>query len=308
MFGMLIGCQTPAQETYNQYKQMKAERRPFRRSSATLRSPTSYLMRETTNGKTYDPKPRVVIVDEKAGKYELKWIGYDGKEKVVHYQRYDALDAVVEASVERRDGKFVYRYLIRNFPTSPTYVGSFIVQTFSSDIRDERVPAGEDLFVGHMSKHISQFSEGVWRKFAPLGEENHIVPNSTREFRMESVSPPGIVKCSARAGPTELKGVGEHMPSELESAMPGFEEYASCITIGPDERLKEFSSEEKITYLLDNIPRFVEAGWMAGDTPKVYESILKRSDLVGALEQAKKDLEKEFITSEVFHIIEGLNR
>jgi hypothetical protein len=45
---------------------------------------------------------------------------------------------------------------------------------------------------------------------------------------------------------------------------------------------------------------------MAGDTPKIYELILTRNDLSAAFDQAKKDIEKGFITSEVFHIIEGL--
>lgn len=305
MFGILIGCQTPAQDGRTQLIQVKAERQPFKRSTVQLRAPTKYLMRETGKG-TYDPKPRIVVIDEKAGKYEFRWIGYDGKEKVIEYQRYDSLDAVVEARVERIENKYVYSYLIRNLPTSPSYVGSFKVQTFSFDIRDERVQTGADLHIGHMSKSIRMFSDGLWRSFSPLGEENHITPNSTREFKIESVSPPGYVKCYARAGPPDLKGVGEEMPSELEAAMPGYEEYASCVTIGPDERLARMSKDEKVKYLLDNLPKFVEAGWMAGDTPKIYESILKRGDLAGAFEQAKKDLEKEFITSEVFGIIEGM--
>jgi hypothetical protein len=78
------------------------------------------------------------------------------------------------------------------------------------------------------------------------------------------------------------------------------------VTIGPDERLARMSKDEKVKYLLDNLPKFVEAGWMAGDTPKIYESILKRGDLSGAFEQARKDLEKEYITSEVFAVIDGL--
>lgn len=302
---LLLGCQAPAQNNEPQYNQIKAERKPFKRSSAQLSSPSKYLMRETENGK-YDPKPRVVVVDEKTGKYELRWIGYDGKEKIVHYQRYDALDAWVQVSVERNAESFHYRYSITNLATSPTYVGSFKVQTFSRDIRDERVNAGENLYIGHMSNTIHMFSEGVWRSFSPLGEANHINPNSTREFEIVSVSQPGVVKCAARAGAPSLKGVGEHMPSELERSMPGYEEMASCITIGPDERLAKFSKEEKVKYLVDNLPKFVEAGWMAGDTPKIYESILNRGDLDEALNQAKRDLAREFITAEVFHIIEGL--
>jgi len=160
-----------------------------------------------------------------------------------------------------------------------------------------------------MAQYIPQFSEGVWRNFSWLAETKpRINPGSNIEFEMISIGQPGLVQCKATAGEITLKGVGEHMPSELEMAMPGFDELASCLTIGPDERLSKMTTDERTKYLLDNLQKFVEAGWMAGETPKIYESILKRNDLAGAFEQAKKDFELGYITSEVFHIIEGLNK
>lgn len=152
------------------------------------------------------------------------------RKKSSPYQRSDALDGLVEAMSERTDGKFVYRYLIRNFPASPAYLHGFIVQTFSGDIRDEYVRTGdENLHIGHMSKHIPQFSDGVWRRFASLGETKpKIEPGTNVEFQMVSSSPPGVVNCKAQAGDLTLKGVGEHMPSELEHSMPGFDELATC--------------------------------------------------------------------------------
>lgn len=304
------GCQSSAQQNLIQYNQIKAERKLFKKSSAVIKSPKTYLKRETAKGKEYDPKPRVVPVDEKAGKYELRWIGYDGKLKIIKYQRHDALDALVEARVEREnDGRFKYKYLIRNLPSSPAFFHSFEVQTFTSDIKDEYIRTGdENLHIGHMSQNIPEFSEGVWLSFAWLAETKpKINPGSNIEFEMISVSQPGLVQCKGTAGEITLKGVGEHMPYELEMAVPGFDELATCLTIGPVERLGKMSASEKSNYFLENLPNFVEAGWMAGDTPKIYESILKRNDLAGAREQAKKDLERGFITSEVFHIIEGLN-
>ena len=47
---------------------------------------------------------------------------------------------------------------------------------------------------------------------------------------------------------------------------------------------------------------------MSPGTAKNYEAILKREDLAGALEHARQDLKQEFITGEVFYIIEGLNQ
>lgn len=307
---LYVGCPSPTQQYIPHYNQIKAERKLFKKSSVEIKSPKTYLKRETANGKEYDPRPRIVPIDEKAGKYELRWIGYDGKQKVIEYQRQDAIDGLVEAQVEKQSGNFTYKYLISIKPSSPTFLSEFIVQTFSSDIRDEFIPTGdENLHIGQMSNHIPQFSDGVWRVFAPLGQEKAKVagPGKNIEFRLVSFSLPGVVNCNAGAGEITLIGVGEHMPSELEMAMPGFDELATCLTIGPVERLSKMSKSEKEKYILDNLPKFVEAGWMAGDTPKIYESILKRNDLAGAFEQAKKDLELGFITTEVFHIIEGLN-
>ena len=303
-----IACVSAAQESVENHQRQKAQRALFKRSSVVLKPPGEYAMRETKRGKTYDPKPRLVTIDVKAGKYELRWIGYDGRDKIVEYQRRDALDALVETRVIKSSDKFIYSYLIRNLPSSPSFIGIFIVQTFAVDVRNEKIPSGEDLYIGHMGSHIPRFSEGVWRTFSPLTDDTRIIPGTTREFQIVSEAQPGVVGCYAHAGEPSLKGADEHMPEELEMVTPGYDGLASCITIGPDERLAKFSKEEKAKYLLDNLPKFVEAGWMAGDTPKIYESILTSGNLAGAFEQAKTDLEKEFITSEVFHIIEGLSR
>lgn len=303
---ILVSCTSSAQENFQIQDRVKAERTLFKRSNAVLKTPTKYEMRQTEDGE-YDPKPRVVEVDKKAGKYELRWIGYDGKEKIIEYQRSDSLDALVEASVKLSDTRSIYRYKIVNLPSSPSFVSEFIVQTFSSDIERERISSGDDTYVGHMASFIPQFTEGVWRRFAPLGEANMIVPGTNREFEIVSKAQPGLVRCYAGAAEPTLKGVGEHMPSELENAMPGFDELASCVTVGPDERLAKLSIPEKAKYLIDNLPKFVEAGWMAGNTPEIYKKILANDDLAEALKQARSDLDKEYITSEVFHIIEGLN-
>lgn len=306
MVSAFAGCQTVAQERSDFHsEQEKPSRALFKRSDAKLVTPTKYLKRETEKGE-YDQKPRVIMIDEKAGKYELRWIGYDGKEKVVTYVRMDALDAIIETSVEMKPNAYIYNYLIRNLTSSPNRIRHYLVQTFSKDIGNERIPGNEDIYIGHMSTHIPMFSKGIWRGWGFLTENSKIRPGSSYVVQITSESQPGIVGCFASAAEPTLKGVGEHMPAELERAMPGFEEMASCITIGPDERLAKFTKEEKVKYLLDNLPKFVEAGWMAGGTPKIYEAILKRDDLAGAFEQAKKDIEKEFITSEIFYIIEGL--
>ena len=247
-----------------------------------------------------------MTVDENTGRYELRWIGYDGKGKVVKYQRPDTLDAAVEASAVKRSNSYVYRYVLRNLTSSPNSVLEFLVQTFSRDIGSDRVPGNDDIYIGHMSTHIPNFSNGVWRRWGFLTATSKVPPGESREVQIVSKSQPGVVGCYAGAAEPTLKGVWEHMPSELEAAMPGYDELASCVKIGPDERLARMSKDEKVTYLLDNLSKFIEAGWMAGDTSKMYEAILRRNDLHGAYEQATRDLEKEYITTEVYSIIEGL--
>lgn len=305
-----IACNSSAQQITTEVKQAKAERKLFQKSSAVIKAPKEYARRGEVGDKGYDPKPRVVLIDEKAGKYELRWIGYDGKEKIVKYQRMDAIDALVEARVEKTgDGKLIYKYLIKNLPTSPAYLSGFTVQTLASDVKDEPFPIVNDVHTGHMAKYIPDFSEGTWRHFAPLGETlPKIEAGKSIEFSLVSAALPGIVGCRATGGDLTLKGVGEHMPTELETAMPGFEEEAKGYTIGPIDRLQTLDRSERAKYVLENLPKFEEAGWMSSGTATIYETILKRGDLTEAFEQAKKDLEKEFITQEVFYVLEGLNQ
>src|SRR5205085_4210393 len=83
------------------------QRLPFQKKRLILQSPTSYEKRilryDSKTGEPiyYDPKPRVVPLDVKSGKYGLRWIGYDGKEKTIIYQRPDVIDAVISASVSK---------------------------------------------------------------------------------------------------------------------------------------------------------------------------------------------------------------
>lgn len=302
-----IGCASFAQQTTSDDQQIKAERRPLQKSSAVLKSPRDYLNRVSKAGKEFDPKPRIVAVDKKAGKYELHWIGYDGKKKIIFYQRTDAIDALVEAKVEKNsDNKFVYKYLIKNLPDSPTYLSSYTVQVFANDVIPTQV---EDVYMGTMSSYLREFKVGEWWRFAILAESSpRIDPGKSIEFSLTSSGLPGIVVCRASAGDSTLKGVGEHMPYELEMALPGFEEWAKGYTIGPVDRLAELNDSEKAKYILDNLPKFQKAGWISSETCRKYESLLKNQDLRSALNEARKDYEKKFMTSEVFHIIEGLNR
>lgn len=294
-----FSCHTSAQ-------QMKAERKIFQKSTVIIKSPTTYLKRKTEKGE-YDPKPQFVLIDEKSGKYELRWIGDDGKEKVINYQRADALEALVEARVEKETGgQFVYKYLLRNLPASPTYLSSFTVQTFAGDVKVTKL---DGVYIGDMTTSLKGFNEGVWWHYGILGDNLlKIDPGKTIELSLVSAALPGIVGCRATAGELTLKGAGEHMPSELEASMPGYEEWAKGYTIGPVERLAALGRSERAKYVLENLPKFQDAGWIGSEAAKKYEAILKMKDLATALSEAEKDHENGVVTSEVYHIIEGLSR
>jgi hypothetical protein len=309
LFGILIwqlACQTSAQQTVNGSERAKAERQPFQKSKAALRLPANYGLRETEKRK-YDPRPRIVPINEKAGQYELRWIGRDGKEKVIKYQRADALDAVVEASaVDAGSGKFNYKYLIRNLPQSPVFLFDFTVQTEASDIEVSR---SDRIYVGQMAQFIPDFSEGKWFRFVPREENGvKIDPGDEIEFDLTSPALPGIVGCRATGGEQTLKGVGEDMPTELEMSTPAHDGWARGYTIGPVDRLAALSPAQRAQYLLDNLPKFEEAGWMSAATAGIYRSLLAQPNLNAAAAQAKKDLAEGYITSEVYAIVEGLSR
>ena len=286
----------------------KAQRRQMQKSNLKVAAPKRYekRYRQTPDGKEkmYDPKPHVEVIDERAGKYAFKWIGYDGKEKVVEYQRYDAADVVVSASAEKSgDSKFSCSYKVQNLLASPAFLSGFMVQNFTQNA----VPIERDsLHIGQMSSNIKRFKDGKWFHFAPLAGTK-IMPGQIDEFKIISPSPPGLVECAAASGPVSLKGVGEHMPSELEKMMNGYDEMLGGYTIGPVDELKELSTTERAKYLLRRLRQFVSAGWMTSAAQTRYEQILNKDDLSGALKQAEKDLKTEQITSEVYSIVQGLN-
>lgn len=78
-------------------------------------------------------------MDAKAGKYAFKWIGVEGKEKTVIFQRADAIDVVVSATSSKTpEGQYLYTYSIENLPSSGTYLAGSTVQNFASDVK--RIP------------------------------------------------------------------------------------------------------------------------------------------------------------------------
>ncbi len=300
-----IACGSTAPQTDSD--QIKAERKPFQKSPYVIKQPRKPTHDELEAEGISDPKSRVVVVDEKAGKYEFRWKGYDGKLKVVAYQRHDAIDGFVEARAEKTDsGKFRYEYVIEVSRSSPSRLLNFVLYTMTSVAQPIH---RDDVQAGPRYPLLLVDDGFLWFSYFPMEEKGLIVnPGDKFTIYLESTSPQGLIRFWVSGGELATKGVGEDLPGELEREIPIFQDLANGYTIGPVEKLSGMSKPERAEYLLECLPRFQEAGWMSEGTAKNYEAILKREDLSGALVKAKKDLENEFITNEVFQIIEGLAR
>jgi hypothetical protein len=322
-----------------QQAQSVAQRKPLEKSQREFKSPVDYDLRERgynpKTGKpiTYDYKPRVEMVDEKSGKYAFKWIGYDGKEKTIIYQRADAIDVIINAAVSRTaEGLYLYTYKVENLPSSGSYLSHFIVQNFAPDskpvevngttvnCRDmihldsfRKVPCdsvkknlGDSFSIGQMLNLIQQFNEGYWIKFAPLSSFEKYEPGRSLEVKIVSKAAPGIVKCQVTGGNRTIKGAGEHMPFVLENLYPGYEDYPKGFTVGPTDIINSLSNTERTKYLLDNLPQFNKVGWMTDDTMKIYEQHLKAGNLDAVIKRVEQDLKNQVITTEVSAIIQAM--
>lgn len=298
-----VAC-LPAQQA-----QTKAQRQPLEKQRIEFKSPTDYEWRDkgydpkTGKALTYDYKPRLELIDAKSGKYAFKWIGFDGQEKVATFGRADAVDVVVKASVSKTaSGEYLYAYEVQNLPSSGTFLKSFIVQTFASDVKPEY---GGAFWGGKMSKEIRAYSEGTWLDFADVSDHIQIDPGQSVMIRFTSSAPPGLVGCYASAE-TVVEGADEEMPHELEELLVNSDEYPRGSTIAPDERLAKLQEPERVQYLLQSLPRFLKLGWITDEAVSVYERHLKSGNLKAVSERIEQDLKAEQITSEVFAIIEAM--
>lgn len=294
----------------SQRAQTKVQRKPLEKQPREYKAPASYDHREfgydRKTGKvlTYDHKPRIELIDPKAGKYAFKWIGYDGKEKSVIFQRGDVIDVIVSASVGRTSsGEYVYTYDIQNLSTSGSYLTTFAIQNHSAEVKpDSKGP----LIALTMSNAIYRFREGNWLSFNDASDHVQINPGQSVRIQLASSAPPGLVGCAAVGGPLAIDGAGEEMPSALENLLPGYDEWPSGYTIGPVDRLKGMSADERIKYLSDQLPVFQKAGWITQEAFNSYQQLLNKRDLNSLLAQIDQDLKVERITTEVATIVQAM--
>lgn len=300
---LFAGCEA------SQYAQTKVQRKPLEKHYREYKTPSQYEPRDrgsdprTGEMITYDHKPRVELLDEKAGKYAFKWIGYDGKEKTVIFQRGDVLDVIVSASVTKvSDQQYSYTYQIRNLPSSATYLKRFMVQNFASDVKRDH---GKFLAL-EVSKSIYQFREGNWLSFSDVSDHVQINPGQTVTVHLTSSAPPGLVECRASIETSIENTTDEEMPSALENLLPGFEEYPKGYAIGPVESLKTLSSSDRVKYVLEKLPQFRDLGWITDDALRRYKAQLQRNSVADLFNRLDEDLRSEQITTEVFAIIQSI--
>jgi len=286
----------------------KTQRLPFQKKQITFKSPTVYAKRllrydeKTGEPVYYDPKPQVVLLDAKSGKYAFKWIGYDGTQKTVIFQRADAIDALISASVSKgSSGQYLYSYRIQNLASSGEHLSGFAVQNSASDVTPIKI--GE--YVGRMS-NSKELRDGNWIYFSITTLQPQIVPGKEIEFRLESLAPPGLVECRIHGGELGIKGVGEDMPQELENVLPGYRDWPSGFTIGPIDNLKTLPPAERANYLLKLLPKFKELGWITADAFQWYQQNLNHIDLATISRRAEQDFGAGNITNEVLVMIQGI--
>ena len=286
----------------------KIQRLSLQKSQIEFKTPVDYAKRilryDAITGQAvyYDPKPRVVLLDARFGKYAFKWIGYDGEEKTVLVHRADAIDAIISASVlKRSSGEYVYVYDIQNLPSSPTYLSTVVIQTFASSITPVRMNNG---IVGQMTKN-KDMRDGTWIYYGSTNFEPRVDPGRHVEMKLISTAPPGIVECRIAGGDRGINGVGEDMPQELENVLPINTDLARGYTIGPVDKLKGISQQEQLSYLLKVLPQCGQQGWITAQTLRTYEQLLKQKNLQGIFTRIANDLKTNSITTEVFAMIEG---
>lgn len=288
------------------------QRLPFKKKPIVLVTPKEYGKRvlrvvpATGESISYDHKPRVVFVNPKSGVYNLVWIGSDRKEKRVSFQLPNALDAVVSATAASDAGGYQYAYAIELLPSSGQYLFGFAVQTFASDARTPQKEAG--IMFGQMSDNVLS-NKGHWVHFGLLSAfRPRAQPGQTVKLELVSAAPPGLVECRIHGGDqTMIAPAFDDIPEELIAQIPGYEAWPSSYTIGPVDLLRAFTLKERGNYLLQNLPRMRQQGWMTAATFDRYQQLLEEGNIEEVIARADDDLKSKSITTEVHSMIKAMS-
>jgi len=248
------------------------------------------------------PLGRIRAVNESAGIYALEWKGGDGHDKSITYHRPDTVRATIAAALGvGTDKKYRFQYTIRNDEESGQYLSGFVVQTLSQSVAPVVL---NNAYVGKMSAHIAEFSVGSWYRFGNNIFLEDVVPGAATVVEIDSDSPAAIVQCKIHGGPMKMTGIGAEMPPELVNHLLGYESWPSGYTIGPSNDIRLATYQGRATYLLSELDRVIELGWMARYLQPDYKGFLSRLDDEESVEKRiRMDLKAGRITSEIVAIL-----
>ena len=249
------------------------------------------------------PKGQIRVLDRKTGEYSLEWIGNDGDLKSIIYHRPDKSIVTVSASRDMtQQGVPVYRYELKNDPSSGQYLSGFTVQTFSNGARPI---SANGAYVGRIGKHVSEFSQGTWYRYGNDTFGNEIVPGNSIVVELESNASARIVECKVHSGPMKMMGVGEEMPAELAERLPGYEAWPSGHTIGPSDNPRLTTLAGRAEYVLSKIDVLSGLGWLHPSRVDDYRALLTNSPSESSLEIIiREDFEKGLATSEILALLD----
>ena len=247
-----------------------------------------------------DAVGRIRELDAVQGIYAFEWrLRQEEDWSAVVYHRPDRVTATIIATVGLRDnGKFSYRYEIRNSIDSGQYLSGFFLQTFAESTRPLVQP---ETYVGAMSEDIPHFSEGTWMTFLGDVAPQRIERGATAFVEIESDGPPQIVNCRISGGPLTLQGGGEELPPQLEDRMLRSDAWPMGFTIGPSDSSRLQTRQGRITYAASEFDRLVELGWLDAQLTEEYQAAFAREGkgADSSIEELlQRDMQRQRITPE----------
>lgn len=227
-------------------------------------APVGYEMLTAEDERTgkvisYDPKYRIDVTDAQSGTVVLRWSDERGQERTLRFQRPDAIDLIVEASVQQfESGEYEYTYQLRNLPSSGQFLSDFTVQTLGRNTYAVRPPG---VYVGTKSGTAEEFSNGMWFSFGIPYFGRDVTPGTQASVKVRSLSPPGLVECRARGGDFVMYGDAEAFPVQFEKSWPTYAMWPKGHTIGPVCNVEVLPVTSRRDYVRGLADEFVRLGW-----------------------------------------------
>lgn len=251
---------------------------------------------ETGARRSYDPECSIGAADPVTGMVEMSWKTPDGESRTYRYQRMDAIQLTVEASVERLpDGRYRYTYVLRNGAESALGLTGFALQTFAEGTE---VIKDRSNYTGKFSQDISGFEEGTWMSFGTTYFGDRVPPGAIGQVVIESSGAPRVVGCRAYGGDIVGRWPRD-MPTVLHDSI-GRNYYAiwrKGHTIGPSDSVTTMRSAERRVRFVDSLATCVESGWITAEAVTWYRENAK-ADGPSRRRHLQMDLASGNVTSE----------